>query len=133
MLENKFTKIVNTAIILGSLAIAATAGLVSGQRIACPEQLADSIVIELENCSQLGEWKACDEGGVVTYQVYETFEGWTVMAVVEDSVVIFLKHDIPKLKLAGGRAIARWERPDGKHGIAISMDRVGKVENLELW
>lgn len=128
-----FTKIANIAIAVGGLATAATIGLVSGKNITCPEVEKESIGIELENCSQLGEWKACDEEGVVTYQVYETFKGWSVMAVIEDSVVIFLKHDIPKLNLAGGRALARWERPDGKHGFTLTMDRAGKIEDLDLW
>lgn len=127
---NKFVMTVCLMLTGGCMALVGSA---IGKRIVCPEVEKESIVIELENCTQLGEWKACDEEGVVTYQVYETFTGWSVMAVIEDSVVIFLKHDIPKLKLAGGKAIARWESANGKNGIAISMDRIGKVESLDLW
>ena len=84
--------------------------------------------IELENCSQLGDWRSCNEEGVVSLAL-----GDDVLAVLDDSVLMHIDERAAMIPRAGGGALYRWTDADTLNGFALEVDAKDKATFIELW
>lgn len=121
-------KFFSLALMVGVMAFASIPLWLGAATASTPPESAEDR-IELENCSQLGDWQACNEDGVVSLALDNQ-----VLAVLDDSVLIHIDERAASVARAGGGELYRLDwNDDSLHGFALEVDRNDKAIFIELW